>query len=35
MGAIFNVDPLIENSAPDVGRQLKEAGVDIALMVPT
>ncbi|EFI53295.1 D-proline reductase subunit gamma [Afipia felis] len=35
MGAIFNVDPLIENSAPDVGRQLKEVGVDIALMVPT
>lgn len=35
MGAIFNTDPLIQNSAPDVGKQLKDAGVDIALMVPT
>jgi D-proline reductase (dithiol) PrdB len=33
--ALFNVEPLIENSAPDVGRQLKDASVDIALMVPT
>lgn len=35
MGAIFNVEPLIKHSAPDVGRQLKDAEVDIALMVPT
>ena len=35
MGAIFNVEPLIASSAPDVGRQLADAGVDIALMVPT
>jgi D-proline reductase (dithiol) PrdB len=35
MGAIFNVEPLIAKSAPEVGRHLADAGVDIALMVPT
>lgn len=35
MGAIFNVEPLITETAPEVGRRLADAGVDIALMVPT
>ena len=35
MGAIFNVEPLIADTAPEVGRRLRSAGVDIALMVPT
>lgn len=34
MGSIFNIDPVIENSAPEVGRRLKQADVDIALLVP-
>jgi len=34
MGSIFEVDPVIERSAPEVGRRLKEARVDVALLVP-
>jgi D-proline reductase (dithiol) PrdB len=34
MGSIFNIDPVIENSAPEVGRRLKQAGVDVALLAP-
>jgi D-proline reductase (dithiol) PrdB len=35
MGAIFNSHPLAADTAPEVGRRLKAAGVDIALLVPT
>jgi D-proline reductase (dithiol) PrdB len=35
MGAVFNTDPLVEGSAPEVGRRLKAAGVDVAFLVPT
>lgn len=34
MGSIFEIDPVIEKSAPEVGRRLKRAGVDVALLVP-
>ncbi len=34
MGSIFQIDPVIENSAPEVGRRLRDARVDIALLVP-
>jgi D-proline reductase (dithiol) PrdB len=35
MGAIFNSDPLATDTAPEVGRQLHAAGVNVALLVPT
>ena len=35
MGAIFNSDPLVAETAPEVGRRLRADGVDIALLVPT
>ena len=35
MGAIFNSDPLVADTAPEVGRRLQAAGVDIVLLVPT
>ena len=35
MGAIFRFDTLLKDSAPEVGRRLREDGVDIALLVPT
>jgi D-proline reductase (dithiol) PrdB len=34
MGSIFDIDPVIQQSAPEVGRRLKSAGVDIALLAP-
>jgi D-proline reductase (dithiol) PrdB len=34
MGSIFDIDPVVEQSAPEVGRRLKTAGVDVALLVP-
>ena len=34
MGSIFDIDPLIRHSAPEVGRRLKAAGVDVALLAP-
>jgi D-proline reductase (dithiol) PrdB len=34
MGSIFDIDPVIEQSAPEVGRRLRSAGVDIALLAP-
>lgn len=34
MGSIFDIDPVIEHSAPEVGRRLRTAGVDIALLAP-
>lgn len=35
MGAIFQFDKLIDDSAPSVGHLLKAAQVDIAILVPT
>ena len=35
MGAIFNSDPLVTETAPEVGRRLHAAGVDVVLLVPT
>jgi D-proline reductase (dithiol) PrdB len=35
MGAIFNSDPLVADMAPEVGRRLRAAGVDVVLLVPT
>lgn len=35
MGAVFNVEPLIQKSAPEVGRRLKQEDVDVAILVPT
>ena len=35
MGAIFDPEPLIADTAPEVGRRLHEAGVDVVLLVPT
>ena len=35
MGAIFNSDPLVDDTAPEVGRRLHAAGVDVVLLVPT
>jgi len=34
MGSIFEIDPVIENSAPAVARRLRDQRVDIALLVP-
>ena len=34
MGSIFEIDPVIEKSAPEVGRLLRDERVDIALLVP-
>ena len=34
MGSIFQIDPVIEKSAPEVGRRLRDERVDIALLVP-
>jgi D-proline reductase (dithiol) PrdB len=34
MGSIFKFDPMVEESAPEVGRRLKAAGVDVALLAP-
>lgn len=34
MGSIFEIDPIIQESAPEVGRRLKAAGVDVAFLVP-
>ena len=34
MGSIFDIDPVVQQSAPEVGRRLKTAGVDVALLVP-
>jgi len=34
MGSIFQIEPVIERSAPEVGRRLRDARVDIALLVP-
>lgn len=35
MGAIFQFETLMYKSSPEVARQLKEDGVDIAFLVPT
>ena len=35
MGAIFQFERLVAETAPEVGRRLREDGVDIALLVPT
>jgi D-proline reductase (dithiol) PrdB len=34
MGSIFKFDPVVEESAPEVGRRLKAAGADVALLAP-
>lgn len=34
MGSIFKFDPVVHESAPEVGRRLKAARVDVALLVP-
>lgn len=34
MGSIFDIEPVIATSAPEVGRRLKAAAVDAALLVP-
>ena len=34
MGSIFKFDPVVRESAPEVGRRLKGAGVDVALFAP-
>ena len=34
MGSIFDIDPVIEQSAPQVGSLLKQEGVDVALLAP-
>lgn len=34
MGSIFDIDPVMQRSAPEVGQRLKSAGVDIALLAP-
>ncbi len=34
MGSIFDIDPIIDRTAPEVGRRLKSAGVDVALLAP-
>jgi D-proline reductase (dithiol) PrdB len=34
MGSIFDIDPVASTSAPQVGRLLRNAGVDIALLAP-
>ena len=34
MGSIFHIDPVIDRSAPEVGRRLSLAGVDVALLAP-
>ena len=34
MGSIFQIEPVIEHSAPEVGRLLRDERVDIALLVP-
>lgn len=34
MGSIFDIEPIIEESAPQVGRLLRNAGVDVALLAP-
>ena len=34
MGSIFDIDPVINGAAPEVGRRLKSAGVDVALLAP-
>jgi D-proline reductase (dithiol) PrdB len=35
MGAIFNSEPLVTDTAPEVGRRMRAAGVDVVLLVPT
>jgi D-proline reductase (dithiol) PrdB len=34
MGSIFDIDPVVERSAPEVATALTAMGVDIALLVP-
>ncbi len=34
MGSIFDINPVIAKSAPEVGRRLRDERVDIALLVP-
>lgn len=34
MGSIFEIGPVIRQSAPEVGRRLKAANVDVAFLVP-
>jgi D-proline reductase (dithiol) PrdB len=34
MGSIFEIGPVMNQSAPEVGRRLKQAGVDVAFLVP-
>ncbi len=34
MGSIFDIGPVMRGSAPEVGRRLKSADVDAALLVP-
>jgi|SRR5579871_4075458 len=34
MGSIFDIDPVIQQSAPEVGHRLKSASIDIALLAP-
>ena len=34
MGSIFQIEPVVAKSAPEVGRRLRDARVDIALLVP-
>ena len=35
MGAMFDVNPLVNKTGPDLGRRMKALGVDVALLVPT
>jgi D-proline reductase (dithiol) PrdB len=34
MGSIFDIEPVLRESAPAVGRRLRADGVDVALLVP-
>lgn len=34
MGSIFDIDPVIKHSAPEVARRLKSSGVDVVLLTP-
>lgn len=35
MGAMFDVEPMIRKTGPELGKRMKASGVDVALLVPT
>lgn len=35
MGAMFDVEPMVTTTGPELGRRMKASGVDVALLVPT